>query len=167
VGRKAIRTAVAAYFAPPAVAGLAQMTRAKPRNVKSGAFGISATQRYGAIGWVYLEGEHEYRMSAPSGAGQKMVTYGVGLRVDFRSELSDTATAIDAYDDIIEAIKAHLRADPTLGTGPNGVVFQAGEGDLASAPDIEVISDLPQESEQTTTTIRSVVRFLVLETIVA
>lgn len=166
MGRRTVRTAVASYMGS-GVAGLNQVTRAKPRNVKPGSYGISTTRRFGAIGWLYIEGEHEHRMSSPVVAGKKQVTYMVGLRVDFRSELSDTETGIDAYDDIIEAIKAKLRADPTLGTGPNGVVFQAGEGDLAGAPDIEVIADEPQESSHTTTTIRSVVRFMLVEIITA
>jgi hypothetical protein len=166
VGRKSIRTAVAAYFAPPAVTGLNQVTRAKVRNVKPAAYFANAGDRTGAVAFVYIEGEHEHRMSSPSGSGEKMITYTVGLRVDYRSLLDDTEAGVDAYDDLIEAIKAHLRADPTLGTGPGGVVFQAGEGDTAGAADIEVISDLPQETG-TTTTIWSVLRFLVVEIITA
>lgn len=165
MGRKSVRTAVAAYFSN-SVTGLNQVTRTKKRNTAGHAFftpwNAGPTTKMGAVGWVYLEGEHEQRIATPVVTGKKQVTYGIGLRVEFRSVLNDTEAAIDAFDDLIEAIKAKLRADPTL----NGQVFVAGEGDLQGAPDIAVDSDEPKDTGDLVT-VHALVRFVAIEMITA
>lgn len=171
MSRKSVRNAVAAYFAPPVIPGLNTVFRAPVREVEGQQFftGQGGDQS-GAVAYVAVAYETDHRMSVPRVTGIKRATYRVALSILFRSTLVDTKdgdsdpleAVQDACDDIIDAIKARLRADATLG----GTVFSAGEGGERGADDIEITSFLPRLIGNTTMQ-WTVLYFVVTEIITA
>lgn len=170
MGRTFVRQAVAAWFAPPAVAGLNTVYTAAPRWAPGTDFfsGAPAGTESGAIAFPYVEESQRTRITlqgAPPGG--KMAQYTVGLVVRFVSNAPTTQAAQDDHDDMVDAIVVRLESDKRLGTdGHAESIFQAGEGGDSGGPDIHVQSDLPKQ-HGTQVTIWSVVRFVVLEWISA
>lgn len=167
MSRASVRSAVTAFFAPPAVAGLNNVFRSEPRLVQGQQFfaGQPAGVGSGAIGIVFIEAEREQRRAIGGAtSGKKRVDYEVGLIVKFRSNKTSGQTAMDDYDIIIDGIKTKLRSDRTLGSA---LIFSAGEGGEQGVPDIEVISDLPKKDEGNLITVWGVVKFKCCEWLTA
>lgn len=170
MGRRFIRNAIAAWFAPPAVLGLNTVYTAAPRWAPGTDFftGAPAGTESGAIAFPHVEQSRRERIALQGPApGGKMALYTVGLVVRFVSNAQQTQAAQDDHDDIIDAIVVRLEADKRLGTeGQPEQIFVAGEGGLTPGPDVDVQSDLPKQ-HGTQVTIWSVVRFEALEYIAA
>lgn len=159
MSRKSVRNAVAAYFGPtssgPTIPGLNTVFRAPVRQVDGQQFftGQGGDQS-GAVAYVAVAQETDHRMSVPRVTGLKRATYRVALSILFKSFIADTKdgdsdpleAVQDDLDDIVDAVKDHLRADATLG----GTVFSAGEGGERGADDIEITSFLPRLVGNTT-----------------
>lgn len=115
----------------------------------------------GTIGYLHLALVDEDRIAYPAIEGQKMVEYTVALVLIYRYAIPTGSVAsqlegdewVDGWDSTVEALKALLRADPKLGTGPvsppagvpagdgSDVIWQAAQkqGDLRmSAGDMPV-----------------------------
>lgn len=94
----------------------------------------------GAIGYLHLALSSETRISDPAITGNKMVTYTVALVLIYRYAIPTASQAVpyqgdewaDGWDATVEGIKARLRADPQLGTGPvtPPAGMPAGDGSL-------------------------------------
>lgn len=164
MSRAEVRIAVQNYLKPPAVAGLNTVFRSEPKIVQGQEFftGAAAGVGYGAVGIIHIEAEREERRSIGGAfSGKKRIDYDVALIVRFRSDLVSAEAAMDAYDALIENIKARLRANGRQLNSPS-TIFQAGEGDTLGGSDIDVISDLPQKEGQVVH-IWSAVRFKVIQ----
>jgi hypothetical protein len=127
MSRAAIRSAVTAWFAPPAVAGLSTVHRARPKLVPAADFHLGDGNGSGAVAMVHLPNDVETRKAA-GGAhdGEKFNVHDVAVEIEFQSTKPDALDAYDDHDAIMDAFVARIRADRTLGAP--GVVWQAGEG---------------------------------------
>ena len=171
MGRQFVRQTVAAFFAPPAVAGLNTVYTAAPRRMLGQEFFTAAPAGTpsGAVAFPYVEHMTRRRI-ALGGAhgGWKMVTYEVALVVRFASNQLSAQNAEDDHDAMIDAIVTRLESDRQLGTvvGTAPYIFQAGEGDpeTVGGGDIHVMTDLPKKTRQLLT-IWSSVRFMATEAV--
>lgn len=151
MSRATVRTAIREYFDGGVVPGLLHVRPARPKGWPVPNDFRSATLKSLASGYVYIESVTEQREAT----GKKSLEYIAGLRLLYRSRKTDAEAAMDDFDTLIDAIKAHLRADPRLGT-TDGSIFQAGE---------HVIEDLSDDSkdEALLQSVEAVVRFDVSE----
>lgn len=144
MSRKAVRNAAAAFFAPPAVNGFNTVYTGEPRDVPVNAYlwQQPAGTKTGAIGFFFIEHQRDQlEIMQGSPVQGRWVRYEVGMAVRVRSLQAKAQDALDDHDDILDAIVARLRSDPTLG----GTVWQAGTGDWQGGKDdIEVNSGLPK-----------------------
>jgi hypothetical protein len=170
MGRVFVRNAVAAWFAPPAVANLNTTYTSAERWMPGTDFfqNMPAGTASGAICFPYITDQHRRRITlqgAPPGG--KMSYFTVDLVVRFASNQGVVHAAQDDHDALIDAIVVRLEADKRLGTdGQAEQIFMAGEGDTIDAADIHVRSDLPK-LHRNQVTIWSVVTFVALEWIAA
>ena len=161
MSRATIRAAVAQYFAPPAVAGINTVFRSKPKIIQQQDFsGGVAGVVSSAVLEVYIERSREHReaFGGPN-SGKKRIDHEVGLILHFQSNERRAEDAMDAFDQMHEAILQKLRADHTLA---NGAVWQAGEGSRG----IETLSDIPK-TDKDLTIVTAIVRCDVTEWITA
>lgn len=166
-----VRAAVYAYFAPPAVDILNTLYKAEPIYAPGTAWQLDSGVGFGAMGYLHISDESEAR-AAFGGAtgGIKSITYNVALVLLYRYVITSNNTDdgpdswTDGLDTLIDNVKARLRADRTLGTGDSGVVWQAGEGNNTSEPDIKVTRDLPKLTPNKVEAWQ-VVEFVVIENI--
>lgn len=149
----AVRRAIADYLnggIPGHLAGLNRCYRAQPTFIDPTKWWVLPPDLgAGVIGYLHLALVDEDRIAYPAVQGQKMVEYTVALPLIYRYAIptDSQATAlegdewVDGWDETVEAIKAYLRADPNLGTGEQGIIWQAAQsqGDLRmSAGDLPV-----------------------------
>lgn len=159
---KAVRLAVKNYFdnGTPfgAVPGLAKVHRAKPRNWVDTDFALDASTGImsSSVAYPYFEGATESRIAT----GEKRIDYVVALIFQFRSWHTDADDAIDDFDDLVDAIKARVRADKRFGTGGTPI-WQAGEHTLEHASEATQYEVAPQQK------LLAFVRFDVTEMILA
>jgi hypothetical protein len=149
VGAAAVRAAVSGFIAT--VPGITKMFRDEPWIVTSDAWetedGLPGTVAYTHIN---RDQETRYAMSGQDGSGAgKAVVYDMSVVVLYQyvipDQPDDKDSWVDGLDALIDAIKARLRSDPTLGTGQNGAIWQAGEGDpFGGGADIVIQRDLPK-----------------------
>lgn len=173
MGRKFIRQAVAAWFQPPAVAGLNTVYTAPHRWAPGQDFFNAAAPGLpsGAVAFPYVEQSHRQRISMQGApAGGKFSYYTVALVIRFKSNEGQVELAQDDHDDILDAMVVRLEQDKQLGTGPTFAVpnpveqiFQAGEGDSPSGTDVHVMSDMPKLLQNGQVVIFSSIRFEVME----
>jgi hypothetical protein len=148
-GRKQLRQAVAAWFAPPAVTGLERVEAAMPKILQGAELQAAATPGTGAACWVTLERDAQHRIAIGGAhSGQKLRVYRTHLQLIFKSLIAQTdqagvdpgVLAMDAFDDILDGLQARLLADRTLG----GTVWQAGEGAALFGEDVVIVTGTPQ-----------------------
>jgi len=126
MSRQTVRTAVAAWFAPPNVAGLNTLYTAKPKLIPSTDFrrGQPAGTRTGSVGVVSIIGQAEQRVALGGAfSGWKTVQYVVEIELYCHSNAQRAEDAQDDFDATFDAMIARLRADRTLGSS----VWEAGE----------------------------------------
>ncbi len=166
MGRKFVRNAVAAWMAPPAIAGLGTTYTGMERWMPGADFyhQMAAGTPSGAICFPYITDQHRTRITlqgAPPGG--KMAYYSVDLVVRFASNQSVVHLAQDDHDALIDAIVVRLESDKLIGTaGQPEQVFMAAEGNAVDGADVRVRSDLPKLVNNQVA-IWSVVNFEVLE----
>lgn len=138
-GRASVRAAVKTYFTPPAVSGLNTLYSAWPkRGVPWPDYiaGQPAGTQSGTVAVVHLARDDERRLAVGGSiSGKKVIEYAVELQLMLRSTKAKAEDAVDDYDAVVDAVKARLRYDRSLGTGSargadDGDIWQAGEGDL-------------------------------------
>lgn len=123
--------------------------------IQGETFDLGAQNGSAAVAFVHLPDENETRIALPAVTGMKDVAYRVGLVILYQylvpSAAVEPATQPDSWviplDDVIDAVKNKLRADPTCGGGggglpvtPGGTVLQAG----SDREDIKIARDLPR-----------------------
>ena len=166
-----VRAAVYDYFAPPAVAILNTLYKAEPIFASGNDWQLDSGVGFGAMGDLHSSDESEARIAfGGATSGIKSITYNVAIVLLYRyvitNNISDNGPDewTDGLDALIDGVKARLRADRNLGTGESGVVWQAGEGNNTSEPDIKVTRDLPKLTPNKVEAWQ-VVEFVVIENI--
>lgn len=131
MSRATVRSAVATFFAPPAVTGLNSVYTSMPKRVTGPEFrkGQAAGTKSGAVGMVLIAGEREERIAigGPT-SGKKWVHYDIEFQVYCHSIETHAEDAMAFFDSVIDGVKARLRSDRWLNS--YGVIFEAGEREL-------------------------------------
>jgi hypothetical protein len=98
--------------------------------------------------------------SGGAGLGWKRVDYGIALQIFHHSLERNAEDAMSAFDDLIDAVKARLRAGQhTLGEDNPNIIWQAAE------PAIDVQYGEPLSNEGGATETWAAIRFTVTEMI--
>lgn len=132
MSRATVRSAVATFFAPPAVSGLNYVFTSFPKRITGDQFrnGQSAGTKSGAVGVVHIISEREERIAIGGAtSGKKWVHYTVEMQVYMHSVELLAEDAMADFDTVIDNVKAHLRSDRWLNDYP--VIFEAGERELS------------------------------------
>jgi hypothetical protein len=88
----------------------------------------SASEQYQCLMVIVFAEEGELRFAlGGEHSGMKRIDYLVSLEIYFRSLFPDPDLAIEAFDELIDATKARLRADRRLAQDED-IVWQCGEG---------------------------------------
>jgi hypothetical protein len=96
--------------------------------------GLAAGATFGAVMSIHLGTKTETR-DATGGLGGGIINrpYATTLYLWYYATRPPSTVAQAAFDDLLDAIEARIRADPTLGMGVNSgaptLVTQAGEGE--------------------------------------
>lgn len=149
-----VRQQLVDFLSAPPITGVQKWYRDEPTFAAGETWDLRANNGWGAVGWTHITDESEERLTlgaqtpTAAAAGQKKITYRVGIVVQFQwlvpsGTTQDSADAyIDPLDGLIEAIKARLRSDPKAGTGPGlaGVIFEQSQ----DPGDLHVARDLPK-----------------------
>ena len=142
MSRRDVRTGIATYFGgstydavsriyrptPLAAAGLAGVRLYFAKRVPDSdyTFGLAEGRAMGTLMVLHLPNENETRIAIQGAtAGIKRQTYSIELHLYHLAQTQHSEDAQADFDDVLDAIVEHIRADRTLG----GIVVQAGEGD--------------------------------------
>jgi hypothetical protein len=163
MGDTEVRAAIVDWFTGAGIAGLQDVYNDEPWFLDGGKWALKNNGGWGAIAFVHLDTASENRLVSgganPQGTptGQKRVLYTVSLVIQFQFLISSRlpeGVREDAWvapiDTIIDRVKDRIRSDPTFGTGPGGVIFQAGQGDGSGGPHIRQTRDLPVTNQERT-----------------
>lgn len=137
-----IRLALKNYLAP--TPGISNTYKDEPHYVSNDAW-YTADGTHGTVAYVHINREGETRLVITGfpESGQQ-VTYHVGVVVLYEYLIpSDEASPddwVDGLDAVIAALKDRLRADPHLGTGPDGIVWSAAQ----EMNTLSITRDLPK-----------------------
>lgn len=140
-----VRQAIAAYLnggIPASLPGFNHCYLGQPSFIDPTKWWqVPAELGAGTLGWLHLALVDEDRIADPAVAGQKLVEYTVALPLIYRYPIPSASQSpqlqgdewVLGWDATVEALKAFLRADPNLGTGSQGVIWQAAQskGDLS------------------------------------
>lgn len=149
MGAKAVRQAVTDYIGQ--TSGIARMYREEPTLITGDAWQDPNTKLPGTVAYTHITRDTEQRYALtgdnPTGLG-KAIVYEVAIVVLYQYLIPSNPASkdewVDGLDELIDNIKARIRADRTLGTGGNPV-WQAGEGDpFGGGTDITVQRDMPK-----------------------
>jgi hypothetical protein len=171
-----VRGAIAAYLnfgtgtqtQDAAIPGLNKVFRAQPTFIDPTQWWILPPELgAGTVGYLHLAKVDEDRIAFPAVEGQKMVGYIVVLVLIYRYQIPSGTQAtpyegdewIDGQDETVEAIKAWIRKDPTLGTaqttqgtGVPGVIYGQYPGAIWEAGqdkgDLSMTADPPVRDEE-------------------
>lgn len=150
----AFRSALVTYFST--LDGLEHVYRDMPMQILRGQWPFPEGSNWKAVAFVHIEQQTESRISVGGQVGtmptgQKQIDRKVALAVVFQWALTPAQSPslmgdewVQPIDDLLSEIKALIRADPTLGTGSAGEVFQAGQNES----DIRITRDTPRMSPQ-------------------
>jgi hypothetical protein len=137
-----VRAAIRDYIAE--TPGISRAFKDEPHYVSNEAW-YTEDGIHGTVAFVHLDSESESRLviNGFPDAGQQ-VTYFVGLVILYEYLIPDDEQSpdewVDGLDDIIDNLKARIRADPHMGTGPDGVIWSAAQHDGA----LSISRDLPR-----------------------
>lgn len=150
--RQALRDYLAAGAAGGAVPGVREVYKAIPWFVAGSQWQLADSFGSGSIAFLHLEDTGETRDANPSQGvtpgvvGAKLVGYQADLVVLYQFLIPSSTQVdqappdswVDPLDATMQGFKDWIHADPTAGTGPQGVVFQMGQddGDLKVSPQL-------------------------------
>lgn len=137
-----VRAAIRDYIAP--TAGVTRAFKDEPRFAGEEQW-YTADGAHGTVVYVHIDDERETRLTVTgSPAVGKQIEYDISIVILYEYVIPDDevdpADWVDGLDDLIGALKARLRADPTMGTGTGGVIWQAAQEDGA----LHIARDLPK-----------------------
>lgn len=148
------RAALVTYFST--LTGLEHVYQDMPLQILGNQWPLPAGQNWKAVAWVHIQHQTESRITlggqvGTMPTGQKQIDRQVQLAVLFQWRVPPQQSTrllgdewVKPIDDLLSQIKALIRNDPTLGTGPAGEVFQAGQ----DQGDIRITRDTPRLSAQ-------------------
>jgi hypothetical protein len=142
VAARDVRVAIRDYIAP--TPGITRAFKDEPHFVGEDAW-YDENGVAGTVAYVHIDDERESRFALTGSpeSGQQ-ISYDVSIVILYQylipTDEADPADWVDGLDDLIAALKARLRADPTMGTGPGGAVFMAAQEDGA----LHIARDLPK-----------------------
>ena|SRR5438067_9532570 len=162
MSRATVRAAVLAYFT--GTTGMSSLSKDEPWFTPGQAW-ISNGVR-GTSCFVHINGQSESIVSTGGANLQRAVIYDVAVVIQYQYAIptnpgpnnDDYVTGLDA---LLDTIVHKIRADPSLGCGSNGPIWQAGIHD----EDNNVVSDLPQRDSGKVWSI-SFVKFKAIEIVV-
>ncbi len=148
----AVRTAIKAYMVAGIggqLPGLNKFYKAQPTFLDPSQWWLLPPELgSGSIAYLHLSKIGEDRIAYPAVQGQKLVEYQAVIVVIYRymvpSGTQDVEYEgdewVDGFDVTLQGFKDYVHADPNLGTGTQGVIWQAGQsqGDLAYSLDLPV-----------------------------
>jgi hypothetical protein len=163
----AIRAAIVAFMLTPAITGIQDWYNDEPWFLDGGKWALKDNGGWGSIGFVHLDSSSENRIASGGQVftgptpnmptGQKREIFKVSLVIQYQFLIPaqlPTGKREDMWvapiDQIIVDVKKRIRSDPSFGTGPGGVILQAGQGDGRGGPHISQTRDLPVMNEQRT-----------------
>jgi hypothetical protein len=120
----------------------------------------------GAVVYIYIANQREKRIATggPT-SGLKFRPYQVDLICFLRSMVSKSEVAEADNDEFLDGLVAYIEADRTFDS--DGVIFQAGEGDMNGAWDIGTEANFPKLVKMGMTQTFSVIHLTVCEIIQA
>lgn len=160
MSRSTVRQALYDYLAAGCtpglgiVKGVAKVYRAMPWLIDGATWTPSAELGSGSVVFLHFPDKREQRVADPASSvstsvvGVKQIDYQVAVCVLYQYLIPSGTQAVQydgdewvgPLDSMLEQIEALIRADPTAGTGPGGVVFE-----MAQAPgDLTLPQDLPR-----------------------
>lgn len=143
---KTVRQALQTFLTTPAIPGVEAVYRSAFGTLTDTGWKLSSNNGWGAVLVLHIPDSQESRATLPAVAGSKAIDHKVGVLVLFQQLTGGgtVATAPDAWvdnlDDVLEAVEARLRSDPTAGTGAGGAIFQQSQ----DPGDLHVQRDLPK-----------------------
>jgi hypothetical protein len=160
-GRKAVRSTLAAFIAPPRVDGINQVFTSFPKRIDFQVNSLpSQLNRCAAV--IHIESERENRLAIGGAhSGIKKVDYAVAIQLFHHSMERNSEDAMNDLDNVIENLKTVLRSDHQFGDPSGTLVWQGAE------PNISVDNGEPLSENGTSTEIWAVVRFDVTQMIQA
>lgn len=128
MSRAQVRTAVGDWIAAANIPHLNQIYYSHPKRINFQA-NSTAGEMTRAAGLVFIAGETEDRIAIGGASnGWKRIDYDVQFQVFTHSMENYSQDAMDAFDAIIDAIKAQLRAGGhRLNLSDGSTIFQAAE----------------------------------------
>lgn len=149
-----VRHAIQSYLTGLGIDGIGKVYRDQPWDpIADDGWVFASGTTFGAMVVVHIEQQQESRITMPAAfpgrsfVGQKGVDYSVGLIVLYQYLIpndlpsgTDTDVWVDGLDQILDDLRLGIQADPTLGCGSAGPIFQAGQG----ANDLSITRDLPR-----------------------
>lgn len=141
----AVRVALRDFFQTPVITGLQKVYLDEPWIIQGANWNVDAG--WGAVGFIHLDTSKESRLTLGAAiGGSKRVEHTVGLVIQYQYLIPDTLPDgvdedawVGPFDQIIDAVKARIHSDPTLGSP--SIIFQGGQDN----DDIRVSRDLPQK----------------------
>lgn len=133
-----IRSAVTSYFST--TPGLSSVSKDEPIYTPGQAWINNGLP--GTAAFIHIDHQSESWVTVGGALGQRKVEYDIALVIQYQYRIPIDAPMdgwVDGLDAVLDAIVKMLRADPTLGCGGNGPVWQAGIQDM----DIKIQRELP------------------------
>lgn len=162
VGRKQVRSTLAALISPPAISGINQVFTSFPKRIDFQTNALpSQIHRCAAV--IFIENETETRI-ANGGAynGWKRIDYAVAIQLFHHSLARNSEDAMDDLDEIVDDLKLLLRGSGhRLGDDSGILVWQGAE------PVIDVTYGEPLSQKGTSTETWATMRFTVTQMIQA
>jgi hypothetical protein len=160
VSRQTVRTAVKEWVEAANIPHLNQVLVAHPKRINFQE-NSDAGEMTRAAGIVFIQGEQESRIAVGGASdGWKRVDYDVVFQIYTHSVEPDSQNSMAAFDDIVDAVKAQLRAGGhRLGETDGDVIWQAAE------PSISVDYGEPKTNNGGATEIWAGINFTVTEMI--
>lgn len=166
VGRKQVRETLFNFINPPQVEGINQVFTSFPKRID---FNVNAlpgeTNRCAAV--IFIETESESRISVGGipgtneSRGWKRIDYGIVIQLFHHSLERNAEDAMADFDNVIDALKNHLRSDHRFGDDNGVLVWQGAE------PDIDCVYGEPISQKGTSTETWASLRFVVTQMIQA
>lgn len=159
VGRKEVRETLYNFINVPQVEGINQVFTSFPKRIDFQVNAIPGeANRCAAV--IFIESETESRI-AVGGAhdGWKRIDYGVVIQLFHHSLERNAEDAMADFDNVVDALKEHLRSDHNFGD-PNGVLVWQG-----AEPAIDCIYGEPISQKGTSTETWASIRFVVTQMI--
>lgn len=141
MGARAVRQAIRDFIAE--TPGISNAFRDEPHYVSNDAW-YTEDGTHGTVAYVHLDQESETRLVITGfpDAGQQ-ITYTIGIVVLYEYLIPDDEVSADQWveglDDVLDALKARLRSDPSMGA-PN-LIFNGAQ----SADSLSISRDLPRK----------------------